>query len=665
MVVVTMLADCGLAKRRIFNRDDDCRNWNLLLNGYRDGKLLETRICAHKMTKHQFFKGNFKIQSEEDAIRAYGKAAIECNKREVVTRPTVMKETYFLQLILVTFIYHDHFYFPSLTFKDVGVTNGALVGLYVGLTNFAARYLHHWTSKTLLSFKSGHRRRSSLEEAASSVHRMRFPSLCDWSFLANILLPLQGPMLFAVFLLLISLEVIESQFLVKTLPGLSGDLPFTLETGYVGVGESDNVQLFYYFIESEGNPKDDPIMFWFTGGPGCSGLSGILYEIGPFTINYANSTLEKPVLEINPHSWTKVASIVFVDQPAGTGFAYAKTREAYITNDTLSTMHAYSFLKKWLAGHPKFLNNPLYLGADSYMGIVLPMIVQEIYNGNEVGEGRPVNIKGYLLGNPFTDTSGDYNSRIRFAHRIALLSDAIYKSVKKNCNGEYLKIDPNNSLCIHDLQVVDKCIGRIRIAHILEPYCETSNTFKSDLFRRGLGALDKIFMDIQSLPQVQKQWCRDDNYEYSYVWANNRDVREALHVHEEFGDNEWVRCNDSMYFYFDKEAISYTHNVLSTVVYHRRLTHTHCRALIYSGDHDMVVPYLSTLNWIESLNLSLVEDWRPWSVEDQVAGYTMKYSKEDYNLTFATVKGGGHTAPEYKPKECLSMFMRWLDNDTL
>ncbi|KAI3774653.1 hypothetical protein L1987_49212 [Smallanthus sonchifolius] len=467
-------------------------------------------------------------------------------------------------------------------------------------------------------------------------------------------------MLFAVFLLIISLEVMESQFLVKTLPGLSGDLPFTLETGYVGVGESDNVQLFYYFVESEGNPKDDPLMFWFTGGPGCSGLSGLLYEIGPFTINYANSTLEKPILEINPHSWTKVASIVFVDQPAGTGFSYAKTPESYITNDTLSTMHAYSFLKKWLVGHPKFLNNPLYLGADSYTGLVVPMIVQEIYNGNEVGEGRPVNIKGYLLGNPFTDTSGDYNSRIRFAHRIALLSDAIYKSVEENCNGEYLEIDPSNSLCIHDLQVVDKCIGRIRLAHILEPYCETSNTFKSDLFRRGLGALDKIFMDIWSLPQVQKQWCfsyesMDDNYVYSYVWANNRDVREALHVREEFRDYEWVRCNDSLHFYFDKEAISYTHNVLSVVVYHRRLTHKHCRALIYSGDHDMVVPYLSTLNWIESLNLSLVEDWRPWSVEDQVAGYTMKYSKEDYNLTFATVKGGGHTAPEYKPKECLSM----------
>ncbi|CAH1427317.1 unnamed protein product [Lactuca virosa] len=303
-------------------------------------------------------------------------------------------------------------------------------------------------------------------------------------------------------LLLVFLEVTESRFLVKTLPGLPGDLPFTLETGYIGVGEYDEVQLFYYFVESEGNPKDDPLMLWLTGGPGCSGLSGLLYEIGPFTINYVNSTVENVMLEINPHSWTKAANIIFLDQPAGSGFSYAKTPEAYITNDTLSTVQIYEFLMKWLVDHPTFLKNPLYIGADSYSGLVVPMIVLEIYNGNEVGEGPQINIKGYVIGNPLADTNGAYNSRIPFAHRMALLSDAIYNSTKETCHGEYLNVDPNNTLCIHDLQVVDKFLERICMPHILEPVCDTSNALKFHLFKRDLRSLEKTSADV---PRLQKQ----------------------------------------------------------------------------------------------------------------------------------------------------------------
>lgn len=48
------------------------------------------------------------------------------------------------------------------------------------------------------------------------------------------------------------------------------------------MGELGDVELFYYFVESEDDPKSDPLMLWLTGGPGCSALSGLLYEIGNF-----------------------------------------------------------------------------------------------------------------------------------------------------------------------------------------------------------------------------------------------------------------------------------------------------------------------------------------------------------------------------------------------
>lgn len=42
-----------------------------------------------------------------------------------------------------------------------------------------------------------------------------------------------------------------------------------------------------------------------------------------------------------------------------------------------------------------------------------------------------------------------------------------------------------------------------------------------------------------------------------------------------------MRCNDTLQFAYDKEAISYTHNVLNTVAYHKHLANKSCRALVY------------------------------------------------------------------------------------
>lgn len=49
---------------------------------------------------------------------------------------------------------------------------------------------------------------------------------------------------------------------------------------YIGVDEGENVELFYYFVKSGTNPQKDPLILWLTGGPGCSVLSALIYEIG-------------------------------------------------------------------------------------------------------------------------------------------------------------------------------------------------------------------------------------------------------------------------------------------------------------------------------------------------------------------------------------------------
>ncbi|MFS7905562.1 putative peptidase S10, serine carboxypeptidase, alpha/Beta hydrolase [Helianthus anomalus] len=83
---------------------------------------------------------------------------------------------------------------------------------------------------------------------------------------------------------------------------------------------------------------------------------------------------------------------------------------------------------------------------------------------------------------------------------------------------------------------------------------------------------------------------------------------------------------------------------------------------IGSGDHDMTFPYVGTEAWIKSLNVPIESPWNPWFVDNQVAGYQMTYGKNGYSLTYATVKGAGHSVAFNKPEEFSALVYGWLDH---
>jgi len=101
-------------------------------------------------------------------------------------------------------------------------------------------------------------------------------------------------------------------------------------------------------------------------------------------------------------------------------------------------------------------------------------------------------------------------------------------------------------------------------------------------------------------------------YYLSYFWANDKRTREALGI-KKGTVNEWVRCHD--------KDLPYTSDLGSVIKYHRNLTSRGYRALVYSGDHDLLVPHLGTQAWVRSLNFSIVDDWRAWHLGGQSAGW--------------------------------------------
>ena len=60
-------------------------------------------------------------------------------------------------------------------------------------------------------------------------------------------------------------------------------------------------------MESQRDPKNDPISWWFNGGPGCSSMMGMLYENGPFV--FEPNTYN---IKINEYAWNLKSNVLYI-----------------------------------------------------------------------------------------------------------------------------------------------------------------------------------------------------------------------------------------------------------------------------------------------------------------------------------------------------------------
>ncbi|XP_042486582.1 serine carboxypeptidase-like 20 isoform X2 [Macadamia integrifolia] len=465
--------------------------------------------------------------------------------------------------------------------------------------------------------------------------------------------------------------------LVTHLPGFNGTFPSKHYSGYITVDESHERKLFYYFVTSERNLSKDPVVLWLNGGPGCSSMDGFVYEHGPFNFQKANKPGALPRLHLNPHSWSKVSNIIYLDSPAGVGFSYSNFKEDYRTGDLKTASDSHSFLLKWFEQYPEFLSNPFYLAGESFAGVYVPTLASEVAKGIRDGLKPFLNFKGYMIGNAVTDEVIDGNAFVPFAHGMGLISDDLYEETVKTCKGNYSS--PYYGACGDLLLKINDDIMDLNIYDILEP-CNHNpaagkiadgNIKLPDSFKhlgeteRPLAVRKRMFGRawpygapvrdglVLTWPQILNGVnvpCTDASV--ATEWLNNATVRKAIHAEQVSVIGAWALCVDLIYI----------HDAGSMIKYHKKLTALGYRALIYSGDHDMCVPYTGSEVWTRSLGYKIIDEWRPWYCNEQVAGYTQGYAK---NLTFLTIKGSGHTVPEYKPVEALAFYSRWLEGQKI
>ena len=116
-------------------------------------------------------------------------------------------------------------------------------------------------------------------------------------------------------------------------------------------------------MEAEVAPETAPLLVWYSGGPGGSGMIGMWTEAGPFKLDGAN----RPVR--NSLAFTRRHNVIYLEQPCGVGFSYSNSSSAYSMDDDESARLNYVFLQRWLAAFPALQGRQLWLAGESYAGM--------------------------------------------------------------------------------------------------------------------------------------------------------------------------------------------------------------------------------------------------------------------------------------------------------
>ncbi len=105
--------------------------------------------------------------------------------------------------------------------------------------------------------------------------------------------------------------------------------------------------------------RDAPLLVWLDGGPGASSMIGMLIINGPCLLDLQTKTTIS-----NPDSWTESFNVIYLDQPAGTGFSYVDDSEnpdAYPKRSEESAPDFIAALDLFRLAFEELENAPLYV----------------------------------------------------------------------------------------------------------------------------------------------------------------------------------------------------------------------------------------------------------------------------------------------------------------
>ncbi|XP_071484214.1 probable serine carboxypeptidase CPVL isoform X1 [Diadema antillarum] len=392
-------------------------------------------------------------------------------------------------------------------------------------------------------------------------------------------------------------------------------------SGFLTVNATYNSSMFFWFFPSQTKPSSAPVLLWLQGGPGGSSLFGLFAENGPFLVTKD--------LKLQPRkwAWTNKYSMLYIDNPVGTGFSFTDSDDGYANNEEDVARDLYSALTQFFQLFPKYQKNEFYATGESYAGKYVPAICYKIHMENPTAKVH-INLQGMAIGDGLVDP---YSMFSEYGD-LMLQTCQIDKKEKK----------------VVDLYTTK---GAMYIAQKqwLKAFQQFDELLNGDLwpyptFYYNATGSDNYYNYMTSTQPV------DTNYYNDYVALP--EVRRAIHVGN-------LTYNDGAAVENHLRA-DICQSVIDWVV----VLANNYRCMFYSGQLDIIVGatltenFLHVLQWDgqrEYLNANKTI-WKVNPSDTEVAGYVRNVR----GLYQVVVRGGGHLLPYDQPERSFDMIDRFM-----
>jgi carboxypeptidase C (cathepsin A) len=451
---------------------------------------------------------------------------------------------------------------------------------------------------------------------------------------------------------------------ITALPGWSGALPSDQYSGYLNVGSSN---LHYWFVESESNPKDAPVVLWLNGGPGCSSLDGFVYEMGPFEIQSDNT------LTSREYRWNKEVNMLYIESPVGVGFSYSSD-DNYVCDDDRTADENMKAIETFFSQFPELAANDLYLFGESYAGVYVPTLAEAILLNNAY-TGAP--LKGIAVGNGCSGTevgicgSGPQGAAYQWEYLLqtAFIDQKLKSKINQKCDFEAARAQQEGAFSLECVNLLTEASTEIQNINLYGVYTDCVSdsgcpaNHESSLHMRHKVPIHTLETTVEGsskgltsaryIPNGPKA-CIDSKAASSYL--NQASVQEALHVQAP-ASGCWSVCGTQPGWSYNSTRPNLPRDTYPLLVSKIHVT-------IYNGDWDACVPFTDGEGWTSGMNLPLKNAWHPWKftsengATNQVGGYATEYEVNGGTFEFITVKGGIHEVPQSQPAAGYEMMKR-------